>query len=778
MLDSLLRVPSLYYLNAFQFPPRILNFFGTDSNNITNENEVRTLPAHAQMAIFLCNLFQSFLFSSKADALGPKLPPIVPDTLDQISNDIASKILFLIVSFTGFFVFFGIAFMPFDKLLAIYNCMAAAAIVCAQARLSQLYVIHCCPSLAIADPDHYWQVVTGAAGHVTCQLSLAALAGRLLGLSGLGRLGLAAFCLPALGQLGQLWLLGSDDAAVGEPWQWHNAAAALTRALAAMLALRLLPGAVADLRVLFDRLGRMIWADGWVAVPLHLWQDYNMTRQLLLFWLSNFSLRLIQHWMAASSSATGLDIVLLGALSDSCSSPLCILGLCVTVSHASWFVLLCTKLFLNGGGGGGGGGFANQAAAAAAGDAAGGLQRGWAEGFTFLLVAVQTNLPHTMRTPQWASLVTVVAFILVSSLLDSVHEIAGPRLLHLGAAVQSAPYGGHARALAVIAVLLCAPVYLTVWLLRLFRPDFWLLIIALSCLLTALQAAGSLVLYCLFLYDHFRSGPTEESFEDLVFYVKSSVRLVELLVALVIVCFGVREFFTRDWSFLSLAILLVHFWFNVVQRVQSGWRKFLLRRLAAKRLSSLPNATPEELRQHNDVCAICFGDMLSGAKRTVCQHYFHPLCLRRWLHVRETCPMCQQAISIPNEDQQQNNSDQFDPDEATQAAAATVQRPQQQQPVPPSSEAATLHQQQHRPRRSNSSASGVDLEDFEDEAAVEVSNSTDSEVYRQDDGVDLAVYRPLYTHEVAAQAAKSESSEELSEILRDDDDDDEAAELK
>uniref|UniRef100_A0A1I8INC6 TRC8_N domain-containing protein n=1 Tax=Macrostomum lignano TaxID=282301 RepID=A0A1I8INC6_9PLAT len=753
MLDSLLRVPSLYYLNAFQFPPRILNFFGTDSNNITNENEVRTLPAHAEMAIFLCNLFQSFLFSSKADALGPKLPPIVPDTLDQISNDIASKILFLIVSFTGFFVFFGIAFMPFDKLLAIYNCMAAAAIVCAQARLSQLYVIHCCPSLAIADPDHYWQVVTGAAGHVTCQLSLAALAGRLLGLSGLGRLGLAAFCLPALGQLGQLWLLGSDDAAVGEPWQWHNAAAALTRALAAMLALRLLPGAVADLRVLFDRLGRMIWADGWVAVPLHLWQDYNMTRQLLLFWLSNFSLRLIQHWMAASSSATGLDIVLLGALSDSCSSPLCILGLCVTVSHASWFVLLCTKLFLNGGGGGGGGGFANQAAAAAAGDAAGGLQRGWAEGFTFLLVAVQTNLPHTMRTPQWASLVTVVAFILVSSLLDSVHEIAGPRLLHLGAAVQSAPYGGHARALAVIAVLLCAPVYLTVWLLRLFRPDFWLLIIALSCLLTALQAAGSLVLYCLFLYDHFRSGPTEESFEDLVFYVKSSVRLVELLVALVIVCFGVREFFTRDWSFLSLAILLVHFWFNVVQRVQSGWRKFLLRRLAAKRLSSLPmlhlRSCVNITMSAPSASATCSAG-LSGLSASI---IFIRCACEGWLHVRETCPMCQQAISIPNEDQQQNNSDQFDPDEATQAAAATVQRPQQQQPVPPSSEAATLHQQQHRPRRSNSSASGVDLEDFEDEAAVEVSSSTDSEVYRQDDGVDLAVYRPLYTHEVAAQAA-------------------------
>uniref|UniRef100_A0A1I8JQ24 TRC8_N domain-containing protein n=1 Tax=Macrostomum lignano TaxID=282301 RepID=A0A1I8JQ24_9PLAT len=525
-----------------------------------------------------------------------------------------------------------------------------------------------------------------------------------------------------------LWLLAPMTPLVGEPWQWHNAAAALDPSPGRPCwPFACCPGAVADLRVLFDRLGRMIWADGWVAVPtLHLWQPYatpglHMTDSCYSSGYPTSVFASFSTGWRHLPSATGLDIVLLGALSDSCSSPLCILGLCVTVSHASWFVLLCTKLFPHGGGGGWRGGFANQAAAAGRWRRCRRPSARLGGGLHLPVGAVQTNLPHTMRTPQWASLVTVVAFILVSSLLDSVHEIAGPRLLPPRAAVQSAPYGGHARALAVIAVLLCAPVYLTVWLLRLRQ--------------------AVLVLYCLFLYDHFRSGPTEESFEDLVFYVKSSVRLSGAASGpghCLLRCQGIlhSRLELPEPGHPACALL--------VQRCAAS----------AERLAEVPAETPggqaAELAAamlHLRSCvnitmsapsasATCSAG-LSGLSasiifiRCACEGAAEFVaCIRA-----RNLPMCQQAISIPNEDQQQNNSDQFDPDEATQAAAATVQRPQQQQPQLSPSAAAS-------PRRSNSSASGVDLEDFEDEAAVEVSSSTDSEVYRQDDGVDLAVYRP------------------------------------
>ena len=50
-------------------------------------------------------------------------------------------------------------------------------------------------------------------------------------------------------------------------------------------------------------------------------------------------------------------------------------------------------------------------------------------------------------------------------------------------------------------------------------------------------------------------------------------------------------------------------------------------------------ATPSELAQHDDICAICLCVMTS-ARKTPCGHYFHGHCLRRCLKQKKACPMC------------------------------------------------------------------------------------------------------------------------------------------
>lgn len=69
---------------------------------------------------------------------------------------------------------------------------------------------------------------------------------------------------------------------------------------------------------------------------------------------------------------------------------------------------------------------------------------------------------------------------------------------------------------------------------------------------------------------------------------------------------------------------------------------------------------------------------MTSAVITYCGHFFHGNCLRKWLYVQETCPMCHTAIkpstSIPKP-----------------AAGDAQPSPVQTQPYPPQQEPAAEH---------------------------------------------------------------------------------------
>jgi hypothetical protein len=104
-----------------------------------------------------------------------------------------------------------------------------------------------------------------------------------------------------------------------------------------------------------------------------------------------------------------------------------------------------------------------------------------------------------------------------------------------------------------------------------------------------------------------------------------------------------KESIFGEWSWINSSILIIHCYFNVWQRLQSGWRTFLMRREAVKKLASLPTATEQQLQDYNDVCPICY-QPLSSAKITPCGHFFHATCLKKWLYVKDTCPMCHKKL--------------------------------------------------------------------------------------------------------------------------------------
>ncbi|XP_009472711.1 PREDICTED: RING finger protein 145-like [Nipponia nippon] len=364
-----------------------------------------------------------------------------------------------------------------------------------------------------------------------------------------------------------------------------------------------------------------------VALGVSLWSQLAVPLLFLVFWLVLFSLRL-SSFLASSGSPLaqqGLLFLLLSSAAECCSTPYSLVGLTFTVSYLALGVLNLCKFYLLGFGA-----FQNGNV----------MHRGVTEGVTLLLLALQTGLLD-LQILQRTFLLSIILFIVVTSTLQSMIEIADPIVLALGASRNRSPWK-HFRGVSMCLFLLVFPCFMAYKIAHFFHLDFWLLILVSSCMLTSLQVMGTLFIYALFMVELLQDTPLERM-DEIIYCVNAVSRVLEFLVAVCVVGYGTWESLFGEWSWMGASVIIIHSYFNVWLRAQSGWRSFLLRREAAKKINSLPRATGGQLRDHNDVCAICFQDM-QVAVVTPCSHFFHATCLRKWLYVQDTCPMCHQQV--------------------------------------------------------------------------------------------------------------------------------------
>uniref|UniRef100_A0A673CHB6 RING finger protein 145 n=1 Tax=Sphaeramia orbicularis TaxID=375764 RepID=A0A673CHB6_9TELE len=364
-----------------------------------------------------------------------------------------------------------------------------------------------------------------------------------------------------------------------------------------------------------------------LAVGVSLWNQFAVPVLFSVFWFVLFVVQLCSDTIAGSASAghQGILFFLLTSVSECCATPYSLLGLTFVVSYLALGLLNLCKFYL--------GGYAavqNENV----------MHRGVTEGVTLLLLALQTGLLD-MQALQRTFLLSIILFIVVTSTLQSMIEITDPVILALGAS-RNRSLWKHFRGLSMCLLLLVFPVFMAYKISQFFHMDFWLLILVSSCMLTSLQVTGTMLIYSLFMVELFRSDPIE-SLDEVIYWVNAVSRVLEFVVALCVVAYGTWESLFGEWSWMGASVIIIHSYFNVWLRAQSGWRSFLLRQEAAKKINSLPRATTEQLQQHNDVCSICFQEM-SSAVITYCGHFFHGNCLRKWLYVQETCPMCHQTV--------------------------------------------------------------------------------------------------------------------------------------
>lgn len=271
----------------------------------------------------------------------------------------------------------------------------------------------------------------------------------------------------------------------------------------------------------------------------------------------------------------------------------------------------------------------------------------------FYILALQTGLTSLNPEKRFIRLCRNFC-LLFTALLHFLHNIVNPMLMSLSASHNPSTHR-HVRALGVCAFLIIFPISLLVYLWSQHTISTWLLAVSAFSIEVIVKVIVSLMIYSLFLIDAYRSTFWEQ-LDDYVYYIRAFGNTIEF-------CFGIFLFFNGAWILLfesggaiRAVMMCIHAYFNIWCEARAGWSVFMKRRTAVNKINSLREASADQLDRLDDVCAICYQEMHS-AKITRCNHYFHGVCLRKWLYVQDRCPLCHDILYKIDNDNKDNNSE-------------------------------------------------------------------------------------------------------------------------
>lgn len=271
----------------------------------------------------------------------------------------------------------------------------------------------------------------------------------------------------------------------------------------------------------------------------------------------------------------------------------------------------------------------------------------------FYILALQTGLTSLNPEKRFIRLCRNFC-LLFTALLHFLHNIVNPMLMSLSASHNPSTHR-HVRALGVCAFLIVFPISLLVYLWSQHTISTWLLAVSAFSIEVIVKVIVSLMIYSLFLIDAYRSTFWEQ-LDDYVYYIRAFGNTIEF-------CFGIFLFFNGAWILLfesggaiRAVMMCIHAYFNIWCEARAGWSVFMKRRTAVNKINSLREASVDQLDRLDDVCAICYQEMHS-AKITRCNHYFHGVCLRKWLYVQDRCPLCHDILYKIDSDNKDNNSE-------------------------------------------------------------------------------------------------------------------------
>ena len=269
---------------------------------------------------------------------------------------------------------------------------------------------------------------------------------------------------------------------------------------------------------------------------------------------------------------------------------------------------------------------------------------GWIEGVAFFLISIQIGVLENHQTDTHKIVqsrsypLKITSLLVVAIFLETTYQTLDSKIVSFSA---STKYSNHIRPLMTYIILLVSSCFVVYSVCNLVRNGILLpLVIVFGS--TIIEIVGSLLVYTLFLYDFKYSA---ENLDDTIFYIKSSVGILVFVGAVIVSCSGLWLVKNEGISWIQTPCLILHTYFKVWNKFNDGYDAFILRRNCRKKINSLPWATNEGLRNHGDVCSICY-QVMSSAKITPCGHFYHRNCLQKWMNDNNTCPLCSYRISV------------------------------------------------------------------------------------------------------------------------------------
>ncbi|XP_060517096.1 protein TRC8 homolog [Cylas formicarius] len=361
---------------------------------------------------------------------------------------------------------------------------------------------------------------------------------------------------------------------------------------------------------------------GFSALVEYQWTRLQLPTVFKFFWLLRTLEQVVRFYVSKSHDADGDQfshyLLLKHLLTSSCDSPIAVLGFTSFISSISSSLGKSIQTFLQS---------ENRS------------DFGSASAIVFYTLAIQNGLSGLDPEERFIGVCQNLC-ILFGTLLHFVHNIHNPILINL-AASHNPSKKKHASNLGVsLALVLCSLGIL--YFLWTTQPlSAWLLTISIFCVGIFEKVFFVLIKYGLYVYDANRNSFWEH-LDDYIFYAESLSSLIEVGFHVALFVIGVYIMIYESTGVVRMVVLCIQAYFNIWNYARIDWRNYLKRRAAMRKIERLQDATWLQLYDYDDVCAICYQPM-ENAKVTECNHLFHGICLRKWLNVKDRCPLCHEV---------------------------------------------------------------------------------------------------------------------------------------
>ncbi|KAK5910766.1 hypothetical protein CgunFtcFv8_005002 [Champsocephalus gunnari] len=246
----------------------------------------------------------------------------------------------------------------------------------------------------------------------------------------------------------------------------------------------------------------------------------------------------------------------------------------------------------------------------------------------FFILALQTGLSSLDPEERLVRLSRNMC-LLLTAILHFIHGMTDPVLMSLSASHVSS-FRRHFPVLLVSSALFVLPVVLSYALWHHYALNTWLFAVTAFCVELCLKVVVSLTVYGLFMVDGF-SNVLWEKLDDYVYYVRSSGNIIEFLFGVIMFGNGAYTMMFESGSKIRACMMCLHAYFNIYLQAKNGWKTFINRRTAVKKINSLPEMRGDQLRDIEDVCAICYQEF----RHLGTHHSLPPLLPRARVYVED-----------------------------------------------------------------------------------------------------------------------------------------------